>query len=53
MTGQPSILYYANAIFKDAGIESYAAVLTGGFKFIATMGPSPAEKTANRASAPI
>ena len=37
VTGQPSILYYAAAIFKDAGMSSYAAVLTGAFKLLATM----------------
>lgn len=38
VTGQPSILYYANTIFADAGMDSYAAVLTGVFKLFATMG---------------
>mmetsp|Transcript_40795 Transcript_40795/g.93914 ORF Transcript_40795/g.93914 Transcript_40795/m.93914 type:complete len:523 (+) Transcript_40795:103-1671(+) len=38
VTGQPSILYYANTIFKEAGMSSYAAVLTGVFKLFATLG---------------
>lgn len=38
VTGQPSILYYTNQIFDDAGLASYAAVLTGAFKLIATLG---------------
>jgi MFS family permease len=37
VTGQPSILYYAAGIFKDAGIDSYAAVLTGAFQLIMTL----------------
>jgi len=36
VTGQPSILYYAAGIFKDAGLASYAAVLTGAFKLLMT-----------------
>jgi sugar porter (SP) family MFS transporter len=38
ITGQPSVLYYAAEIFASAGIESYAAVLTGCFKLLATLG---------------
>jgi MFS family permease len=30
-------LYYAAGIFKAAGIESYAAVLTGAFKLVMTL----------------
>lgn len=37
ITGQPSILYYANTIFSQAGLSSYAAVLTGAFKLLATL----------------
>ena len=37
VTGQPSVLYYANKIFTDAGIGSSAAVGTALFKFVATM----------------
>jgi hypothetical protein len=38
ITGQPSVLYYAASIFEEAGISSYAAVLTGAFKLAATLG---------------
>ncbi len=38
VTGQPSVLYYAASIFSDAGMASYAAVLTGAFKLVATLG---------------
>jgi len=38
VTGQPSVLYYAAGIFQEAGISSYAAVLTGAFKLLATLG---------------
>eukprot|EP00756_Hemistasia_phaeocysticola_P014205 Hpha_TRINITY_DN15328_c4_g2::TRINITY_DN15328_c4_g2_i1::g.88163::m.88163 len=37
ITGQPSVLYYANTILKHAGLTDYAAILIGAFKFVATM----------------
>lgn len=37
ITGQPSILYYADKIFKDAGINSFATILTGMWKLITTL----------------
>ena len=37
VTGQPSILYYASSIFAEAGMASYAAVLTGSFKLVMTL----------------
>ena len=37
VTGQPSILYYAADIFEQAGMASYAAVLTGSFKLVMTL----------------
>jgi len=37
ITGQPSILSYATPILTDAGLGTYAPVLIGSFKFIATM----------------
>jgi len=37
VTGQPSVLYYADTIFKDVGLDSVASVLTGTFKLVATL----------------
>merc|ERR1711998_282336 len=37
LTGQPSVLYYANTIFNDVGIAAAATVGTGAFKFVATL----------------
>lgn len=36
ITGQPSVLYYANTIFTDAGMSGFSSVLIGGFKLLAT-----------------
>lgn len=36
ITGQPSVLYYANEIFKNAGLASVASVGIGAFKLFAT-----------------
>ncbi|KAG5190530.1 general substrate transporter [Tribonema minus] len=38
VTGQPSVLYYANTIFADVGLSSAASVLIGAFKLFATLG---------------
>ena len=37
VTGQPSVLYYANTIFKDVGLNSLASVGVSIFKLIATL----------------
>ena len=40
VTGQPSVLYYQESIFRDAGFGSlaaYASVIVGGAKLLATM----------------
>lgn len=37
ITGQPSVLYYADTIFTDAGLSSLASVLTGTFKLLLTL----------------
>ena len=37
LTGQPSVLYYANSIFDDVGIAAAATVGTGAFKLVATL----------------
>lgn len=37
ITGQPSVLYYAEKIFNDAGINSFATILTGIWKLITTL----------------
>jgi hypothetical protein len=37
VTGQPSVLYYAASIFKDAGLASVATVGVAAFKLIMTM----------------
>jgi len=37
LTGQPSVLYYADSIFEDAGIGAIATVFVGIFKLIATL----------------
>lgn len=36
-TGQPSVLYYAAEIFKDAGVFSYATISIAAFKLICTI----------------
>ena len=35
ITGQPSVLSYSTAIFRDAGLSDYAAVLVAAFKLVA------------------
>ncbi len=51
MTGQPSILYYADTLFEQLGFSAIGGVLIGIFKvyifqfFILLMGPSPAQPT--------
>lgn len=37
VTGQPSVLYYAATIFKDAGLASVATVGVAAFKLVMTM----------------
>ena len=40
VTGQPSVLYYQEAIFRDAGfgaLAAYASVIVGGAKLVATL----------------
>ena len=37
-TGQPSVLYYAGAIFDAAGVGAVASVAVGVFKLVATLG---------------
>lgn len=37
LTGQPSVLYYANSIFDTAGIGTIATVFVGIFKLFATL----------------
>lgn len=37
VTGQPSVLYYAASIFKDAGLASVATVGVAAFKLVMTM----------------
>ena len=40
VTGQPSVLYYQEAIFRDAGfgdLAAYASVIVGGAKLLATL----------------
>lgn len=38
VTGQPSVLYYANRIFDQAGLGFGAAVGVGVFKLVSTVG---------------
>lgn len=40
LSGQPSVLYYANRIFEDAGLGFEAAVGVGMFKLMATVASS-------------
>lgn len=35
--GQPSVLYYANSLFADVGLYSYASILVSCFKLVATL----------------
>ncbi|CAN0291372.1 unnamed protein product [Ectocarpus sp. 12 AP-2014] len=37
VTGQPSVLYYADTIFEDVGLDSSASVLVAAFKLVATL----------------
>ena len=40
VTGQPSVLYYQESIFRDAGfgdLAAYASVIVGGAKLVATL----------------
>ena len=37
VTGQPSVLYYANTIFRDIGVSSIAAIAISLFKLVATL----------------
>lgn len=37
VTGQPSVLYYADSIFEDIGLDTMASILLSGFKLIATL----------------
>lgn len=37
ITGQPSILYYADTIFDDVGMADYSSTLIGLFKLLATL----------------
>lgn len=38
VTGQPSVLYYANEILTSAKLSDGATIAVGGFKLLATMG---------------
>ena len=37
VTGQPSVLYYADTIFQDVGLDSSSSVLVAAFKLVATL----------------
>ncbi|CAM9985768.1 unnamed protein product, partial [Hapterophycus canaliculatus] len=37
VTGQPSVLYYADTIFEDVGLGSSSSVLLAAFKLVATL----------------
>eukprot|EP01032_Pedospumella_encystans_P021244 gene21244-24108_t len=37
ITGQPSVLYYANTIFKDVGVDAVASIGISLFKLFATL----------------
>ena len=37
ITGQPSVLYYADTIFEDVGLDSSSSVILAAFKLIATL----------------
>lgn len=37
VTGQPSVLYYADTIFEDVGLSSSSSVLVAAFKLVATL----------------
>ncbi|KAJ1410753.1 hypothetical protein B484DRAFT_423138 [Ochromonadaceae sp. CCMP2298] len=38
VTGQPSVLYYADTLFRDAGVPPIASVGISAFKLLATLG---------------
>jgi MFS family permease len=37
ITGQPSVLYYADSIFADVGLSSTSSIYVGIFKLLATL----------------
>lgn len=37
VTGQPSVLYYADSIFEDVGLSTFASILVSLFKLVATL----------------
>ena len=37
VTGQPSVLYYADSLFEDVGLSTFASILVSLFKLIATL----------------
>mmetsp|Transcript_5024 Transcript_5024/g.20075 ORF Transcript_5024/g.20075 Transcript_5024/m.20075 type:complete len:545 (-) Transcript_5024:174-1808(-) len=37
ITGQPSVMYYTDTIFRDAGIDAWANILVGAFKLLMTL----------------
>jgi MFS family permease len=37
VTGQPSVLYYADSIFEDVGMSTFASILVSVFKLVATL----------------
>ena len=37
VTGQPSVLYYADSLFEDVGLSSYSSILVSLFKLAATL----------------
>lgn len=37
VTGQPSVLYYADSIFEDVGIDKFASIGVALFKLVATL----------------
>ena len=37
ITGQPSVLYYADTIFEEAGVQTAATIGVGAFKLAATL----------------
>ena len=37
ISGQPSVLYYADSLFQDVGLSSYSSILVSLFKLVATL----------------
>ena len=37
VTGQPSVLYYADSLFNDVGLSTFASILVSLFKLVATL----------------